>query len=94
MTVADPISISVKQAAEMLGISRDHAYDLNAAGQLPGAYRLGGRILVHVPTLMAEIESRAKFSTTGRPTSAAPLADAAGGDTAIPGSGPARGGAR
>jgi excisionase family DNA binding protein len=57
--LTERVSISVTEAAGLLGISREHAYDLNSAGKLPGAYRMGGRILVHVPTLLAEIEHRA-----------------------------------
>jgi excisionase family DNA binding protein len=42
-----PATISVAQAAELLGVSRRAAYRAVAAGQLP-ALRLGRRI--HIPT--------------------------------------------
>jgi excisionase family DNA binding protein len=42
-----PPTISVAQAAELLGVSRSAAYRAVAAGQLP-APRLGRRI--HIPT--------------------------------------------
>jgi excisionase family DNA binding protein len=42
-----PPTISVAQAAELLGVSRSAAYRAVAAGQLP-ALRLGRRI--HIPT--------------------------------------------
>jgi excisionase family DNA binding protein len=53
MTVAEPVSLSVKEAAALVGISIRYAYELNARGELPGAYRMGTRILVHRPTLLA-----------------------------------------
>lgn len=42
-----PATISVVQAAELLGVSRSAAYRAAAAGQLP-VLRLGRRI--HIPT--------------------------------------------
>ncbi len=36
----------VEEAARLLGISRGSAYALAARGELPGALRLGGRIVV------------------------------------------------
>jgi excisionase family DNA binding protein len=38
--------LSVPQAAERLGISKDLAYELVRRGELPGAFRLGRRWLV------------------------------------------------
>jgi excisionase family DNA binding protein len=43
MIYADPNVISVLQAADRLGISKDLAYDLARRGQLPGAIHLGRR---------------------------------------------------
>jgi excisionase family DNA binding protein len=40
-----PITISVKEAAQMLGISKSHAYDLIRQDQLPHV-RLGRRVVV------------------------------------------------
>jgi excisionase family DNA binding protein len=42
-TFTDPNVISVPQAAERFGISKDLAYDLARRGQLPGAIHLGRR---------------------------------------------------
>jgi excisionase family DNA binding protein len=40
-----PIAISVKEAAQMLGISKSHAYDLIRQDELPHV-RLGRRVVV------------------------------------------------
>lgn len=53
MTTTEPISVSVSRAAELLGISTRNAYYLLAEGRLPGAYRVGRRVLVHLETLRA-----------------------------------------
>jgi excisionase family DNA binding protein len=42
-TFTDPNVISIPQAADRLGISKDLAYDLARRGQLPGAIHLGRR---------------------------------------------------
>jgi excisionase family DNA binding protein len=75
MTVAveDRVSDSVPHAAKILGVSRKHAYRLAADGKLPGAYRMGGRILVHIPTLLREIEALAT-RVSPDPTSPPPVA--------------------
>ncbi|MGZ4394535.1 MAG: helix-turn-helix domain-containing protein [Gaiellaceae bacterium] len=41
-----PATFSVTQAAAYLGISRAHAFELARRGELPGALRLGERIVV------------------------------------------------
>ena len=43
--MADRLALSVEEAAKLLGISRDLAYDLVARGELP-ALRLGRRVVV------------------------------------------------
>ena len=40
-----PLAVSVAVAATLLGISRSHAYELAASGELP-CIRLGRRVLV------------------------------------------------
>jgi excisionase family DNA binding protein len=45
-TVSEPLTVRVEEAARLLGISRGSAYALAARGELPGALRLGGRIVV------------------------------------------------
>ena len=42
----DPNGVSVREAAERLGISRGSAYSLARMGELPGAFQLGHRWLV------------------------------------------------
>jgi excisionase family DNA binding protein len=39
-------TLTVPAAARLLGISRRTAYALAARGELPGAFRVGGRVLV------------------------------------------------
>ncbi len=39
-------TLTVEQAAAQLGIGRSLAYELARRGELPGALRLGGRIVV------------------------------------------------
>jgi excisionase family DNA binding protein len=51
-TKTDPYVISVPEAAAMLGISRDLAYDLARRGELPGALHLGRRWVVSKPRLL------------------------------------------
>ena len=42
----EPLTMRVEEAAVLLGISRGSAYELARRGLLPGAIRLGGRIVV------------------------------------------------
>jgi excisionase family DNA binding protein len=39
-------TLTVAEAARLLGIGRSLAYELARRGELPGALRLGGRIVV------------------------------------------------
>jgi excisionase family DNA binding protein len=41
-----PATITVTSAAKLLGIGRQTAYELARQGKLPGALRLGNRIVV------------------------------------------------
>jgi len=45
-TLDVPLTLKVEEAAKVLGIGRQTAYDLAAQGKLPGARRLGRRIVV------------------------------------------------
>jgi len=45
-TKVEPLTVTVEQAAKVLGISRASAYELARRGELPGAIRLGGRVVV------------------------------------------------
>lgn len=51
----DPYVASVPEAARMLGISKDLAYDLARRGELPGAFQLGRRWLVSLVRLRAAV---------------------------------------
>ena len=52
----DRATISVSDAAALLGISRNTAYEAARTGQLP-ILRLGRRLLVPVPALLRMLES-------------------------------------
>lgn len=51
-------TLSVRQVAVVLGISHSHAYALNERGELPGAFRLGERVLISGPALAAFLRTR------------------------------------
>jgi len=51
-------TIKVEEAAHVLGIGRQTAYDLAAQGKLPGALRLGRRIVVSKGALEKFLEAR------------------------------------
>lgn len=46
MTNNERLTVNIKTAAVMLGISKNLAYDLARRGELPGAIKLGKRIVV------------------------------------------------
>lgn len=56
-------TLTVEEAAKLLGIGRSLAYELARRGELPGALRLGGRIIVSRAALerflAADSETRA-----------------------------------
>ncbi len=54
-TLADPHVVSVLEAATLLGISKDLAYDLARRGELPGAFQLGRRWRVSLVKLRAAV---------------------------------------
>jgi excisionase family DNA binding protein len=51
----DPYVASIGEAAELLGISKDLAYDLARRGGLPGAFQLGRRWRVSLVKLRAAV---------------------------------------
>lgn len=61
MTV-EKATISVSEAAIILGISRRYAYELARSSQLPGVIRLGKGFKVTRKVLMAHLESKEKES--------------------------------
>ena len=54
------LTISVEEAARRLGIGRTLAYELAQRGDLPGALRLGGRIVVSGHVLERTINGETK----------------------------------
>ena len=55
-TRVETATVSVSHAAELLGIGRNLAYELARRGELPGALRLGRRIVVSRKALGAFLE--------------------------------------
>lgn len=55
--LAEPATIKVEEAAHILGIGRQTAYDLAARGELPGALRLGRRWVVSRKALNAYLDA-------------------------------------
>ena len=57
MTTAsqERLTLSVEEAGKRLGIGRELAYRLAAAGQLPGVLRLGRRLVVSKAALEASL---------------------------------------
>lgn len=72
------LTVSVPEAARLLGISRDTAYTLAARGELPGALRLGRRFVVSLPRLHEALgiaPGAAAGAPSGRESEAAGTAD-------------------
>ena len=51
------LTVTVTEAARMLGIGRGTAYELAAEGKLPGAIRFGKRIVVSRKALERALEA-------------------------------------
>ena len=56
-TQAEKLTVSVEEAARLLGIGRGTAYELARQGKLPGALRLGRRIVVSRQALERFLEA-------------------------------------
>jgi predicted DNA-binding transcriptional regulator AlpA len=56
MTNDQSVTISVPEAARILGISESLARQLARRGEFPGAFKLSGRVLVHRQVFLEEIE--------------------------------------
>ena len=63
---AEPGWLTAQQAADMLGISREHCYRLLADQRVPGLSRVGGRWRVSVTMLQQSLQVRK--SQTGEDT--------------------------
>jgi len=59
----DPYVASIAEAAELLGISKDLAYDLARRGELPGAFQLGRRWRVSLVRLRAAVHGAEDSAT-------------------------------
>jgi excisionase family DNA binding protein len=55
------MTLTCPEAAKLLGIGRDQAYTLAARGQLPGAHRLGRRIVVSRKALLDFLDGPTKL---------------------------------
>jgi excisionase family DNA binding protein len=42
----EPLTVTVEQACRLLGVGRTNGYELAKRGELPGAVRIGRRIVV------------------------------------------------
>ena len=58
MAQQEAATLRVEEAAKLLGIGRQTAYDLANQGKLPGALRLGRRIVVSKRQLDAFLEGK------------------------------------
>ena len=45
-TFRTPDTLNVNEVAQRLGIGRSLAYELARRGEIPGSFRLGGRLLI------------------------------------------------
>ena len=52
-----PERVTVTQASEITGYSVYSLYQLHSRGQIPGALKVGGKLLFHVETLRKWVES-------------------------------------
>jgi predicted DNA-binding transcriptional regulator AlpA len=50
------VTLSLPEAARLLGISESLARQLARRGQFPGAFKLSGRVLVHRQVFLEELE--------------------------------------
>lgn len=64
---SERMTVTVKEAANLLGVSRSLAYELVAAGTLP-SLRLGRRIVVPRAVLLRMLDSERSGETTAAPT--------------------------
>jgi len=60
-TDIEPATLKIPEAAKLLGIGRQTAYELVARGQLPGAHRLGRRIVVSRKALLDFLDGPTKL---------------------------------
>ncbi|HEY1296779.1 MAG TPA: helix-turn-helix domain-containing protein [Chloroflexota bacterium] len=56
MTEQLSVTMSLPEAAKLLGVSESLARQLARRGQFPGAFKLSGRVLVHRRVFLEELE--------------------------------------
>lgn len=56
LEAAGRVTASINETYPIYGVSRDHAYRMAKAGQLPGCLKLGGRYVVSIPQLRRWVE--------------------------------------
>lgn len=54
---AYPANVGVDTAAEITGYSRNSLYQMHSRGQVPGAFRCGGKLLFKSADLLKWVES-------------------------------------
>lgn len=59
-TPMEPLFLSDREAAELLGLSRNSFYKAREAGDLPPAARIGGRTLNDRDALVAHVRDLAR----------------------------------
>jgi excisionase family DNA binding protein len=70
------LTLTVPEAAELLGVSRGVAYEAARTGELPGVIRLGRRLLVSRAHLLALLGEQPDLSPNGNGcASTEPVAD-------------------
>lgn len=65
MVTTEQKTISIDEAARVLGISRLSAYKLANKGELPGAMRLGRRFVVSIAALNRALDPEAEAHNDG-----------------------------
>ncbi|MCQ2126610.1 MAG: helix-turn-helix domain-containing protein [Bacteroidaceae bacterium] len=48
-----PVNVNVEQAAEITGYKVNSLYQMHSRNQVPGAYRIGGKLMFRTADLMA-----------------------------------------
>ncbi len=53
----DPERVSVKQASEITGYSKNSLYQMHSRSQIPGAHKVGGKLMFDTETLRQWVNS-------------------------------------
>ena len=68
--MSERLTLTIPEAAELLGVSRGVAYEAARTGELPGVIRLGRRLLVSRVRLMALLGEQPELSPNGNGSAA------------------------